>query len=453
MMQIQGVMLDLAPGKPPKSSNGPATTSDSPVQFEQLLAKLRGSTKTVVQEGGPGERPKLQALAQEEQDDWANLSLGALTALLAQPVGLEMVRPELAGQGEEAGTAEMQGISTAIGYRLHAQSSTGVEMVPAFETLDPEMDSQRLSMEESVTATSGEPEAEGVSSEQSEASPELETLAKLLQELQVDATFSRAEAKGLAQPKGWGQLERYWLLRSNEAPAGEGEPLTSAQQGEAAEGLKPPVPVGEIPSLRAIAAQRLTKPERPVDSEVLASSDNQKVNSQLAFSLDLVGANGPAIEAAGAPEISFRARPGMPLQQQLEQGLAVGVRQLRVLRSEEGMTVRMQLYPESLGEVRVELKLEGNVLTAQLRTFQPQAAEALRLELPILRESLQNQGFAQVFLGAETAPHFDQSSGQRQQRFQEEHQRRLQRVGIVRAEEPLEEPEVMSLSNRLDYRL
>lgn len=156
--------------------------------------------------------------------------------------------------------------------------------------------------------------------------------------------------------------------------------------------------------------------------------------------------------AQQTPTVSYTARPNMLLEQQLEQGMAIGVQQLRLLRSQETITVRMRLYPEDLGEVLVDLKLAGDVLTAQLRTQHPAAANALRLELPNLRDNLVNQGFSQVFLGAETTEQFGQSGKREEQHLTEQQRRRLQRIAVVKTDI---QPDEITVTNtgRLDYRL
>jgi len=441
MMSVQGAMTVLVQGSSAKPGSSPNALADSPVSFEQLLMELVGGTEAKSPSGELGDEAQQQVPAQEEQQDhWASLSMGALAAMLAHTMGTDI--PIATKQEHDASS-----VVNVLQPRLDTKSQAVGGNSRVFSTMTPKDKPQPLFQAGMAATSSSELGAQVAGARQGALSSELEALTQLLQELQINASVA---TKAPTQPKGWGQLERFWVFRGKETPVVVDEiALGDSPSGSPAE------QVGRVPSLRALVAQRSESREIPLlgERDVIAEADDQKMSEHLIFHLGLDRVVGQEMEQTGTPEVIYQARPGQPLQQQLEQGLGVGVRQLRIFRSEEGLTVRMHLYPESLGEVRVELKLEGNVLTAQLRTYQPQAAEALRQELPLLRENLINQGFTQVFLGAETAQQFDHWAGQRQQRFQEEHQRRPQRVGIVRSEET-EEPMLMSIiSSRLDYKL
>ena len=82
------------------------------------------------------------------------------------------------------------------------------------------------------------------------------------------------------------------------------------------------------------------------------------------------------------------AEPGSRLEP-----LAVGHTVEAVHRAwQGGVEVRLQLHPESLGDVRVRVRWEGGVLSAHLEAGTPQAQAALEGSLPELRSALQAQG-------------------------------------------------------------
>jgi flagellar hook-length control protein FliK len=56
------------------------------------------------------------------------------------------------------------------------------------------------------------------------------------------------------------------------------------------------------------------------------------------------------------------------------------------------MEVRLRLHPESLGEVRVQVRWENGVLSARLETASSTARDALQSSAPALRDALQEQG-------------------------------------------------------------
>ncbi len=67
-------------------------------------------------------------------------------------------------------------------------------------------------------------------------------------------------------------------------------------------------------------------------------------------------------------------------------------RAIRQAAAQGGMEVRLRLHPESLGEVRVQVRWEGGLVTARLEAATPAAHELLERGLPTLRTALQEQG-------------------------------------------------------------
>jgi flagellar hook-length control protein FliK len=57
-----------------------------------------------------------------------------------------------------------------------------------------------------------------------------------------------------------------------------------------------------------------------------------------------------------------------------------------------GMEVRLRLHPESLGEVRVQVRWEGGMVSARLEATTPAARETLEGGAQALRAALQDQG-------------------------------------------------------------
>jgi flagellar hook-length control protein FliK len=59
-----------------------------------------------------------------------------------------------------------------------------------------------------------------------------------------------------------------------------------------------------------------------------------------------------------------------------------------------GMEVHLRLHPESLGEVRVQVRWEGGTLSARLEAATPAARDALESGAPALRAALQEHGIS-----------------------------------------------------------
>lgn len=465
-MQMQATMLELVPtaARPGSSSTASRVTSADPrLRFDQLLGQARTSLASICQEAGVVAPLGCEAAAASVQEEIADKNLGAIAALLAQAMGLGVISSQLQEQSREPVEQASEGLSTidnGLDEFARAGTTDLSQLVPRAAETTAAVPLSASSLSEPFPAAmrgiqDGQPSPPLEESAVSPNSP-----AELLTHLQaetpeVGSGLMQAQADQGTKPKQWGQMERYWLLRGAELSESE-TGLQQVAQGAEFATTESFLEVVEDLSNQTAAALQTEEPDVLTDgilpAEALGQAKETEQINQFGVYSDVLTANLTMSDVEAPAAASYTARPGTPLEQQLEQGMAIGLRQLRLLRSPEGITVRMQLYPESLGEVRIELKLEGNMLTAQLRTLQPQATEALRLELPLLRENLVNQGFSQVFLGAETAEQFGQSPGREQQRFQEEHARRLQRVGVIKTE-AAEELEVTPATMRLDYRL
>lgn len=459
MMQMQAAMLDLMPTTVKSNSNsGPpkAVAANYSLRFDQLLGQARTTLASICQESGQVAAINGEAeLVNGQEEDLARKGFGVLAALLAQSsltaLASQLPRDDAEAVAATGETVQAPELSEGVPRNMITEHNSA-QVQADTAVADPSL--QQLLMDvESISRRQAEPVS---TSQQGVMIAETGSLAELLEQLraEVPEVFSNRSGQTSTdvRPERWGQLERYWLLREpNDAKPELQQAVLDPELGS------PEIVVAEKGQSLRTATEALTEEATmPIVSKLAADGvvqvEEGKQSNQFAAYLDVVVDNVTVSDIAEPADVSYTARPGTPLEQQLEQGLAVGLRQLRLLRSPDGITVRMQLYPESLGEVRVELKLVGNMLTAQLRALQPQATEALRLELPLLRENLVNQGFTHVFLGAETAEHFGHSAGREQQRFQEEQARRPQRVGIVKTE-TIEELEQEQLTKGLDYRL
>ena len=64
-----------------------------------------------------------------------------------------------------------------------------------------------------------------------------------------------------------------------------------------------------------------------------------------------------------------------------------------VLRDAEGAySLSLRLLPENLGEIRIDVQVQGSTVLVRLTSDNPAAQEALRASLPELREALAAEG-------------------------------------------------------------
>jgi flagellar hook-length control protein FliK len=59
-----------------------------------------------------------------------------------------------------------------------------------------------------------------------------------------------------------------------------------------------------------------------------------------------------------------------------------------------GMEIHLRLHPESLGEVRVQVRWDGGTLSARVEAATPAARDALESGAPALRAALQEHGIS-----------------------------------------------------------
>jgi flagellar hook-length control protein FliK len=151
-------------------------------------------------------------------------------------------------------------------------------------------------------------------------------------------------------------------------------------------------------SLRGFALERrqiLTSTATPVSSTVLNGvlPGDSPVNPAV---LPLAGTAPPSVPVtAQADPLTTPLRvPDPALQHELraEQfAEQVGRRMLQQIR-EDRWTVHLQLDPQRLGPMEIELQLEGNQVTAQVGVANAEVRHLLESALPKLRESLDSAG-------------------------------------------------------------
>jgi flagellar hook-length control protein FliK len=105
--------------------------------------------------------------------------------------------------------------------------------------------------------------------------------------------------------------------------------------------------------------------------------------------LERVGVTG----AAGESSLPNAARAVAPARESISQmGMERVLSAARTSATHGGMEVRLRLHPEALGEVSVQIRWEGGVLSARLETATQAARDALENGAHALRTALQEQG-------------------------------------------------------------
>lgn len=163
----------------------------------------------------------------------------------------------------------------------------------------------------------------------------------------------------------------------------------------------PDVPVREIPvGARGSAVAGSGDPVRPGDGESGAGGGRREDGAGSRPSRDVPARSAPEPREVGAvppppTEVGpLRSLdPSAPAEPALSAGSVREIAQaVRLSTAQGGLEVRLQLHPESLGEVQVHVRWEGGTLTARLEAATPAGREALEAGLPHLRAALRDQG-------------------------------------------------------------
>jgi flagellar hook-length control protein FliK len=129
-----------------------------------------------------------------------------------------------------------------------------------------------------------------------------------------------------------------------------------------------------------------------VQAEVPAGVTATTVTSSSASPLAGLGLT--ASQAAPVPGVIVAGTQtpatGLPIAE--EKVIAQVVGKLTLTRGEGQSSITMNLNPEELGRVRLELTVEGDRVRAQFHAQSQQVQEVLEKHLPKLREALENQG-------------------------------------------------------------
>lgn len=116
-----------------------------------------------------------------------------------------------------------------------------------------------------------------------------------------------------------------------------------------------------------------------------------------------LGLTSPTPQVAAPASITVVAETAGSLNQQLQAALEAGISQFSFSKDRDGaVTVKMQLYPEELGEVRVNVRISEGAVSARFEASTSEAAQAIKDSLPSLRSALDGQGFTEVSLSAES---------------------------------------------------
>ncbi len=141
--------------------------------------------------------------------------------------------------------------------------------------------------------------------------------------------------------------------------------------------------------------------------------------------------------------------------EQLQAAMDAGIRQIKVSAEQKGeVTVKMQLYPEDLGEVRVNVRISEGAISAKFQAASREAAQVIKESLANLRQALDGQGFSQVSLTAESfGSNLAQHSDRRSRRSPFRDERNQRQVGVIVAESAeASASRPLSGLSRLDYR-
>lgn len=225
-------------------------------------------------------------------------------------------------------------------------------------------------------------------------------------------------------------------------------PVAQVENGKPIETESEPAEKARIGPLSAMPQGEVDHGNAESDLTAKASAPGESV-SVVGYPLQM-SRPGPAPQT-----ISLVADQQSKPSEQLQSALDVGIKQVRVSADQSGeVTVKMQLYPDDLGEVRVNVRISEGTISAKFQAASPEAAQVIKESLANLRSALDGQGFSQVSLTAESfgsnlAQHSDRRS--RRSPMRDERQPSQVRGIVPESAESASTRPTHGLS-RLDYR-
>lgn len=208
-------------------------------------------------------------------------------------------------------------------------------------------------------------------------------------------------ANALAQRPTRASNERADSGNSTEKPNGDAAKPSSPV--EASEGSKKPKV--SVVDMRLSAARGGAKRERAEPEAQAAGQDARPIDQQAPRQAPSVE---PAPAKAGAPDAAAAEPPAKPasladsLAARLKEGAADIVRSAQiVLRDGDAGLIRLRLEPESLGSVKIELKMTDKQISGKIVVESDIAGEAFRSSLDSLRDAFAESGFETTSLELE----------------------------------------------------
>ena len=130
------------------------------------------------------------------------------------------------------------------------------------------------------------------------------------------------------------------------------------------------------------------EPGAQAETGIFRASAENGSNSPL-FSIVGQGVATPQAASSGSGTTAAATPFTLPVPEQVYQQVAS---RLTLVDGERHSRMTMRLYPEELGQVKLELTVEGDRVRVQMHAQNQQVQEVLEKYLPRLRESFERQG-------------------------------------------------------------
>ncbi len=281
---------------------------------------------------------------------------------------------------------------------VHARQAAGADRPRLSEHL---ADAHRRQVERGTTeSTPAEPAGTSAAAEAGRMGPAKTAERATTSSQQEQAASARNEAGGRGPNAGPSTGSTNTNGSSNDRSAG---PQTNSQ-GNAAATQAPGQPANASGSTGSAAVGRAGA-VAPVGSAPAGSSANSgsSQNSALNFGQALQGAKGS--NAAGKTAAATRSDTMQRLVDVDSKSLVQGVsRGLFAAVKQNGGSLTMRLHPSSLGQLKIEMSIQGNNVSADITTTTEQAQQLLADSLAALRSALESKGLTVTQLNVNHSP-------------------------------------------------
>ncbi len=433
---------DVEPGtaEPAKSENMPEAFPDIGLALAQLLAVAIAGPQPIVSSQPGTDAGAVATASASAQGSPGNLPIGGPVAVAGAPLFvLDSAAPGQPGAAAELAIKPAAMATSVTAGRIRNSS----ESEAALPSAGPGMSVSNPAQVPRSNSAAPSRAQESVEVAASERTTHIEPLIRAAASSTQNGVPSGSTNGGSTQLTPAADVIRWTTRMEHGAEHGRVQPVPPEQVQQASD---PETPLF-APTFTAVPPAPLVHSQVNRDGGQRQESSHEDPPAQASAAATRLGDTAPVRDFA-VPRVDHDA----PKEILSPAGMDRILSGARVSVSQGGMEVRLRLHPESLGEVRVQVRWEGGMLSARLQAGSTAARDALQAAAPGLHTALREQGIPVEHLSISVRMDLDTHSNSQAFGFREPPP--AERVVSGGAESARVEPEAdHTPAGRLDIRI